>query len=601
MKLFKKHKIRHIFFISFFVFVTVLLLIIMYVTYQLSARENITTTMAHQEEKLKLLGEDLSSELKNYHETSIGMSRQNAFQNLLQGRESDPYQQRRLRSSMNLDFSNITYSVPGLHSVSIYMNNPPVNGPHPVRYHPLPDLQDDWGTKLRDTSSAWLGEREVQLSFNFDNEEVISYGRNVYSARGELQAVLVLNISISYIQEWMQRRSDRSRLLLMDGETSILSRTTSLSIPETTREYIKRTALRFQEESGLSDTAARRNDHLVVSAAVPSADWTLIEVTPMEELTEGSRELTGWLALIGAVSIIAAFFATLYLTRRFTDPILYLTKVLNQYPLKSIPAELPDDYRNEFGQLFQGYRQLMHRSDMLYQSLINKNKRQRKAEIRALQANINPHFLYNTLDQLNWRALERGDDDMSRMMELLGRMLRIGLSKGDSIISVQQELDYVYSYLELQKIKMEDALSYDIKINVEAAPYYIPKLTLQPFVENAVIHGLPEMEYGFIELTVSEAHESLVFEIKDNGPGLLETSPTSTINAGGYGMKNVQERLYLYFGEKARVRLQNNEQGGASAIITIPKIQDTSFFEQSDEYYLERERERSGHVEGRNH
>ncbi|SFL47994.1 cache domain-containing sensor histidine kinase [Salibacterium qingdaonense] len=592
MELFKKYKIQNIFFISFFLFVTVLLVIIIYVTYHLSARENITTTMAHQEEKLKLLGEDLSSELTNYHETSIGMSRQNAFHDLLHGAGGSEYEKRRLRSSMNLDFSNITYSVPGLHSVSIYMKEPPVSGPHPVRYHSFSALPGSWKEKLKNTSSTWLGERSVQLSFNFENEEVVSYGRNVYSASGELQAVLVLNIRISFIQEWMQNRSERSRLMLMDGETSVLSRTTSLSIPAETRDYMEETAMRFQEENGLTDTAARQEGHLVVSAAVPSADWTLIEVTPMEELTAGSRELTGWLLLIGAVSVVAAFFATLYLTKRFTDPIVYLTKVLNQYPLKSIPAELPDDYQNEFGQLFQGYRQLMYRSDMLYQSLIDNNRRQRKAEIRALQANINPHFLYNTLDQLNWRAMERGDDDMSRMMELLGSMLRIGLSKGESIISVQQEIDYVHHYLELQKIKMEDSLSYEVIIDASVETYYIPKLTLQPFVENAVIHGRPDTGEGVIKLTVSETAGSMRFDITDNGPGLSSDSASSTINAGGYGIRNVKERLHLYFGQEAVISLQNQSDGGAAAVISIPKIQDTSFFDQSDEHYLELERER---------
>ncbi|MFZ4452808.1 cache domain-containing sensor histidine kinase [Salibacterium aidingense] len=593
MELFKKYKIRSIFFTSFFVFVTVLLLVIIYVTYQLTARESIAVTLTHQEEKLKLLGEDLSSEISNYHETSIGMSRQNAFQNLLRGNGGDTQQHRRLHSSMNLDFSNITYSVPGLHSVSIYMENPPINGAHPVSYHPLAELEEGWEEKLQNTSAAWLGERQVQLYFDFDNEDVISYGRNVYSARGELQAVLALNISISYIEEWMQERSDQSRLILLDGDTSVLSRTTSISIPEETQTYIEETALRFQEESGLSDTASIQGDHLVVSAAIPSTDWTFMEVTPMEELTEGSREIAGWLALIGAVSIIAAFFATLYLTRKFTDPILYLTKVLNKYPLKTIPEELPADYKNEFGQLFQGYRQLMYRSERLYQSLIDKNRRQRKAEMRALQANINPHFLYNTLDQLNWRALERGDDDMSRMMELLGRMLRIGLSKGDSIISVQQEMDYVCSYLELQKIKMEDSLTYHVDVNIPAGRYYIPKLTLQPFVENSIIHGLPDIEDGEIALTVSEKGQELIFVITDNGKGIHEENTSPTINAGGYGMKNVKERLHVYFGEAARVTLCNNEKGGAAVTITIPKIQEKAFFDQRDEDYLESERKRS--------
>ncbi|RSL34849.1 sensor histidine kinase [Salibacterium salarium] len=601
MEIFKKYKIRNIFFISFFLFVTVLLVVIIYVTYHLSTRESINTTLKHQEEKLNLLSEDLSSELDNYHETSIGMSRQNAFQNLLRvSNQGNSQEDRRLRSSVNLDFSNITYSVPGLHSVSIYMEQPPSNGPHPVQYKPLSMLEEGWSKKLNNTSSGWLDEREIQLYFDFDTENVMSYGRNVYSARGDRQAVLVLNISTSYIEEWMQERSDHSRLILLDGETSVLSRTTSISIPEDTQKYLQETAVRFQEEQGFSNQASREGNHLVVSTAIPGTDWTFIEITPMEELTEGGREIAGWLTIIGTISIIVALLATLYLTKKFTNPIMYLTKVLNKYPLHDISAELPTDYKNEFGQLFQGYRQLIHRSELLYQSLIDKNRRQRKAEIKALQANINPHFLYNTLDQLNWRAIERGDDDMSRMMELLGKMLRIGLSKGESIITVQNELDYLRHYLELQKIKMEDTLSYEINEGEGMFRYLIPKLTLQPFVENSIIHGFPDSKDCFIQLNVMENEHDLVFELIDNGKGIQHMNTNmSHSDTGGYGIKNVNDRLQVYFGYLANVSLYSNDTGGTTVSITIPKITDRAFFEQSDVVHLERRKDRD--VEGRDY
>ncbi|MFK3936984.1 sensor histidine kinase [Alkalihalobacillus sp. NPDC078783] len=579
MDLFKRYKIRHILFGSITAFILLTLLTIIAVTYQLTTKENTEKTVSHQVEKLTLLSRELSSELSSFQETSIGLSRQKAFQELMrQSKEMESDSSSafsRQRTLVDLDFSNVIYSVPGLHSISVYMDQPPVNSQHPVQFHSMDEFHSfPWATKLSDVTAAWIGERKVNLLFG--EEDVVSYGRNVYSSRGDLIGVLILNIRKDFIVDWLRDKGNTKNLFILDGDGSLLSQSPD---QDEFQPYLNQLSTLLQDQKGITELAElTKEGDLIVSSAVPSSNWTLLEVTPNELITAGSKRIAMWLSAIGLISIFFVTITMLYLTKQFTQPIIQLKNVMQTYPQTSATEELPTDYQNEFGLLFDGYLQLVARSDSLYASVLQKTKRQRIAESKALQANINPHFLYNTLDQLNWRAIERGDDDMSKMLELLGHMLRIGLSKGKSYLSIPDELDYLTHYLELQKINKDGKLDYQIQTSGDLSLFYLPKLTLQPFVENAVIHGLTDKRNGFIQVTIEENAQSLLISISDNGKGLSRNeSERSSFNPGGYGIANVKERLDVYFGDSASIVLENNQGEGVTARLMIPKV-DAQFF-----------------------
>jgi two-component system sensor histidine kinase YesM len=572
-------------------FFIVFLAIIIIVTYRYSVDEMITTTTEYQKDNLTLLTEDLSNNLKNFNEISIVFSRQKVFRDALRGSD-DPYIRRNLFSSLTQDFSNIIYSVPGLHSLEVYMDNPPHNIINqPIHYAHLQMIeQKNWSEHTKNRTHAWIGKRKIRMN-NSSVQEVISLSRNVYSTKGDLEAILVLNVKVSVLEEWLNRKKNQSNLLLLDSQGAMIASSGEVEFEDELLTLVEETAQNIQEQRSLEQQVEQKDEFIVVASSIPLSSWTIMEITPFEELTKGSKVLTGFLALIGLGSILAAFIGTLFLTKKFTDPIIYLTKVLEKFPEKNIVSELPTDYRNEFGQLYKGYRELIHRSETLYSSLIEQSHRQREAELKALQANINPHFLYNTLDQLNWSALERGDEDMSHMLELLGNMLRIGLSKGESIISIRDELKYVDYYLKLQKVKMDERLSYDIKAPESVYHYCIPKLTLQPFVENSIIHGFHDQRKGSIQVVVEEKEEELEIRIIDNGIGLTKPMKyKEKMDTGGYGTLNVQERLDIYFGERASVTVKNRSEGGATAIICLPKVIDKDaikFKEYNQEEVLE--------------
>jgi two-component system sensor histidine kinase YesM len=264
---------------------------------------------------------------------------------------------------------------------------------------------------------------------------------------------------------------------------------------------------------------------------------------------------------------------TLYLSRQFTKPIKTLVQAMTSYSLGGKKVNLPSDYQNEFGYLFAGYRKQNERIEELYVSLQRRYEQQRKAEIKALQANINPHFLYNMLDQLNWMAIEAGQNELSRILELMGQMFRIGLSNGDSFITVEKELEHITCYLEIQQLRWGEGLDYSIEVLPEVLELYIPKLTLQPFVENSIVHGFNTRLAGNVQIQISRQEERLQIVLLDDGIGLKQGAENpKKRHTGGYGLRNVKDRIAGYFGDGYGVALTEREEGGTRAEILLPLL-----------------------------
>jgi two-component system sensor histidine kinase YesM len=246
---------------------------------------------------------------------------------------------------------------------------------------------------------------------------------------------------------------------------------------------------------------------------------------------------------------------------------------MKAYPSFENEKPLPTDYKNEYGQLFNGYQLLLNRINELHQSMEERLTKQKEAELEALQANINPHFLYNTLDQLNWMAIEEGQDRISQVLELMGRMFRIGLSNGKSFIRIEDEIEHVKSYLKIQQIRLGESLSFHIDVDHTILDFYMPKITLQPFIENAIIHGFHNINLGTINIIGKMEGKDILFYIIDDGIGIdggwENIKPK---NKGGYGIKNVKERISAYFGKEYGITITGIKGKGTKVVIKIPAI-----------------------------
>lgn len=519
-------------------------------------------TAEQQQTNLTLMNQQIEEQLRYVENQSVVLSRQSSLNNVISGARS--YYQ---VNSLTTDFSNVIYSNASLHSIEVYMENtPPHNIQSPVRYGELSEQENSlWHDLLNDRNTDWVGIREVEMIHGVDR--IISYARMIRSSRGEIEAVLVLNLDPLIVENWLRSFESSSTLYLINEDNHILASTDFRLPGENYHLPFER-----DEENELNTLYQRVDDELFVTSKIYPYEWQLIGVTPYDTLTETSRELAFNMIIISMVIIAITIMITAVFTKKLTSPIRKLTNLMKEYQLKKTIQKIPDDYQNEFGQLFNVYKNLISRNEKLMDSAIQHYRQQKRAELKALQANINPHFLYNTLDQLNWRAIDSGDDEMSQMIELLGEMLRIGLSNGENIITIEEELHYAEKYLELQMIRYDGQFSYQINIEQNTKRYYLPKLTLQPFIENSIVHGLQEIKDGKITICVSNNGDNLDIFITDNGRGAKTFEKISRKKTGGYGIQNVKERLDNYFSYQAKLKLSNKKDGGVQVQLTIPKI-----------------------------
>ncbi|WP_048717165.1 sensor histidine kinase [Bacillus sp. 522_BSPC] len=208
--------------------------------------------------------------------------------------------------------------------------------------------------------------------------------------------------------------------------------------------------------------------------------------------------------------------------------------------------------------------------------------KRKEAEFHALQAQINPHFLYNTLDSINWLALKQKQYQISEMISSLGDFFRLSLNKGKDNISIQNELDHVMAYIQVQKIRYRDKFEVIVEVDEAIYPYYIPKLLLQPVVENALYHGIKvNSDKGTIMITGQFFDEGICFNITDDGKGMekeLVEKLNRSLNGENliplYGLKNVHNRLKLQFGPSYGVDISSEFNKYTTVSIKVPKLTD---------------------------
>ena len=237
---------------------------------------------------------------------------------------------------------------------------------------------------------------------------------------------------------------------------------------------------------------------------------------------------------------------------------------------------------NEIGSLTTSFNVMTHRIQELMEQNIYEQKEKRKSELKALQSQINPHFLYNTLDSIIWMAEGKKNEEVVLMTASLARLLRQSISNEDELVPIGQEVEYARSYLTIQKMRYKDKLEFQIDVAPEISNIMIIKLVLQPIIENAIYHGLKYKESIGLLIVHGYAQDNhAVLEIIDNGIGMDEETLEHIFekhkvnyHSNGVGVYNVQKRLQLYYGSDYGITYKSRVGEGTMATITIPMNQE---------------------------
>ncbi|KAA1191246.1 sensor histidine kinase [Paenibacillus sp. B2(2019)] len=313
-------------------------------------------------------------------------------------------------------------------------------------------------------------------------------------------------------------------------------------------------------------------------------DWYLAAITPMNLISSESISIRNIAIILSTVSLLSAILFDRYFVRRLVYSINSAVNGMKRVK-QGIFTPITTRYRanDESDFLIDGFNRMSTQINELIVQVQTEQGRKKEAEMKALMAQINPHFIYNSLESINSMAVLQGNKDISKMVISLGKLLRISISQNQELIPLQMEFEHVRHYLDIQKFRFEDKFSYIINLPEGLRTFMTQKLIVQPIVENALYHAIEPMEDpGIIEITAYEMGTDMIIIVKDNGPGFdlakmmnlwdNEGGGQKKYSDSGVGLKNVHERLNIRFGSPYGLLVCSSPGFGSTIRIRIPKI-----------------------------
>lgn len=387
-----------------------------------------------------------------------------------------------------------------------------------------------------------------------------------------------LDISFSSISSYLKNVSigQRGYCFLMDREGNIVYH------PQQQLLYAGLKSEDTEALAALEDGDYADDTVIYCLASVEGSDWRAVGVSYVDELVNRNVNDMIRLSCLLAVVVLGAALLTSWLLFRFLGrPLRGLASAMESFESDADHfAYKPVGGTREVQELSDSFEHMVLRIQELMTTVREEEINLRKTELKALQAQINPHFLYNTLDSIAWMCEQGRNADAVRMVHALARLFRISISRGHELIPIAKEIEHAESYLQIQMYRYKNQFTYDFDVDPDCLGYYCNKITLQPIIENSINHGLDLMvDEGRIDVLVRQDGNDIVFSVRDNGVGMSEEQIEAIMQHGptdrtGIGIKNVNDRLKIYFGKSYGLHITSEPDVGTCVEIRMPKIKE---------------------------
>lgn len=407
------------------------------------------------------------------------------------------------------------------------------------------------------------------------NESYFTLSRSIHGNPNEGANVLFIGIPSSVFlpikkQPW---HTEHSSFMLLNEQNQLVGGETPLTLEETD-DLLKQVIL--EQQVGAAESEISIRDYAISVEQFPRLGWKLVQFTPQTELWNqlgGIRNqsvlwLFGWFLLFTVVFI--------YFMIRLTKPLKQLVSSMNRLGSGDFHSYVAIEGKDEFTILGNHFNHMLDRLQQLIMNLSEEQKRKEEAKLQTLQAQINPHFLFNTLNSIKWMAMLSGAKHVSQMITKLGKLLQYTMKVGEEFVTLEDEITHLESYLDLQKIRFNDNILIQFHIPTELKHYSVLKFILQPIVENSIIHG-QKMPLN-IEICASIEGDSLLINVKDNGNGISEErleelrAQLSQEHArySGIGIYNVNERIKMHFSRAYGIEMKSLLGEGTVVTVKLP-------------------------------
>lgn len=422
-----------------------------------------------------------------------------------------------------------------------------------------------------------IGKYEGTLYKNNRNDKIVLY-REIYDlSKNNRLGFFVMGADKEYFEKhcWNAIDSDKESVIVLDTDGTVLLK--AGNIPEEARKYV-----RSKEYLANGKEFCQYEGYDIYSSRNERNGIVVCKIQPRPSLRESIFKVLGEPAILLFAFGAGLFPILLFISRVVTKPLEQLDNAMDQFKKGDFHQKLEVTTRDEVGQVIECFNEMVDE----IRELINKNYimalKEKESELTALQAQINPHFLYNTLDALYWQVQNTGNEEIAEDILALSNLFRLVLGQGKGITSVGEEVQLITEYLHVQKMRFSQKLEYSINVEEKIKDVVIPKLVLQPFVENAIVHGFEKKKEGCqIIITGKQEGEYLIFTVEDTGAGMNKEQVKGIFEedkqkrysgqrVGRYAVKNVKERLTLKYHEDFDLKIESEVGKGTKVVIRIP-------------------------------
>ena len=510
------------------------------------------------------------------------------------GQSLDP--QLYTRITNQLSFALLVF--PEVESAAFIDTNLHIYGSHPLlEQHAEEAVHNLLVQQVDATNGANLWFPMARRSYLTTNagEPVLTLGKRIVNINtGQKLGILLLNLKESALSSVYRRiGSIQAGSYFIVNDQGVM---VSAQDPQEVLQEVRDPALR-QWILDTDNTSAiqqfQNGKTLVVSSEVPGLGWKLISMAPFDSLTADNRKVTALILGIGLFCLLFALLGAGVLSQLIAKPIIGLAEHMKRVKAGNLDVELAVSSGDEIGFLASGFNSMIRRINELLSNVRYEQKKKREYELALIQAQIKPHFLYNTLDVIYTLSEMGRPRDVQRTTKALADFYRVALSRGKETITLEEEIRNVKDYLAIQRIRYSDVFQYEFDIQNEILGCTILKLSIQPLVENAIYHGLKTKgSFGLLQVTGAREAGKLVIQVMDDGVGMTrerlqavmrgwmpeqgfagtdgELQRSGEAELVGYGLRNVDNRIRLYFGDEYGLHIVSEPGQGTVVTLTLP-------------------------------
>ncbi|MEG2625991.1 MAG: sensor histidine kinase [Christensenella sp.] len=572
-------RISTIIIFCFSVFMVVILVAMSSISYYYSYGSMRERTIADTEVILSQVGKNIGRYISNIESISGLINTNKDIISYLEHPEAED------AGVARANFSNFLNYLPQIDQniVSIFVfdkENKPIYVPAYLRMKQNYDItQDEWYQNVENnmTDIPVITGTQVRTMTQGENPWVISLSRRILNRKtGEVVGTQLVELNYSAIDGILNdiNLGSKGYIFIVDEEGNMVYH------PQLQLIYsgLKKENVAAALDAKTTVIELPQDNKIYDVTKIAGTDFSMVGVTFLDEIVASSQEMITIYIILTLIMALAAFIGSVQMAKYVTRPLSKLEHAVGEVEKGDLNANFDIKGTLETEKFAASLSSMISNVKQLMEQIIDDQEMIRTSELKALQSQINPHFLYNTLDSIVWIAEDTGSEKIKEITVALANYFRIVLSAGKDIISVHDEVEHVRSYLIIQKMRYE-MLDYKIEVEPAALACMMPKLLLQPIVENAIYHGVKNnADGGTIWIRGRAEDEKLIFTIDDNGRGMraheleriFDKNRKSAIKHGGIAMRNIKDRIELYYGKEYGVRVESVYRRGTRVTVTLP-------------------------------